>query len=135
MTWLHYSIISLIFYGIWGFTLKVATKGLNAQSLLITEMAGFTVMAVLILVFMNFKFETHPKASWWAFVAGLIAAVATIALMLALSKGKTSVVVTMTALYPIITIILSLLLLKETIDLRQGVGVLLALVAIGLIAK
>ncbi len=41
---------------------------------------------------------------------------------------------TLTALYPLITVLLSFLILHETVTLRQGIGMLLALAAIVLMA-
>jgi transporter family protein len=45
------------------------------------------------------------------------------------SKGKASVVITMTALYPLVTILLSFFFLRETITIKQGIGILFALLA------
>ena len=47
----------------------------------------------------------------------------------AVSKQKASIVVTATALYPLITIILACLILKEPITLKQGIGIIFALIA------
>ena len=50
-------------------------------------------------------------------------------------NGKIINVVTLTALYPLITIILAMLLLKEHIQLKQILGIFLALIAIVLLAS
>jgi len=50
------------------------------------------------------------------------------------SKGKASVVIPFTALYPLITIILSFTILKETITAQQGMGIVLALISMILLA-
>ncbi|MBI2654615.1 EamA family transporter [Candidatus Woesearchaeota archaeon] len=46
-----------------------------------------------------------------------------------LSKAKASILVPLTALYPIITIVLSFILLKERVTPAQGIGIVLAIVA------
>ena len=52
---------------------------------------------------------------------------------IAADKGKASTVVTLTALYPLVTLILSYLLLSESINLKQFFGVVFALIAIYLL--
>ena len=49
---------------------------------------------------------------------------------MAVVKSKISVIVTMTALYPIISIGLAYLILKEPVTAKEGVGIILAFVAI-----
>jgi transporter family protein len=52
----------------------------------------------------------------------------------ALEHGKVSVVVPLTAMYPLVTIILAVVVLKEELSPTQGIGVLLAIVAVVLIS-
>ncbi len=55
--------------------------------------------------------------------------------IMAVGRGKVSVIVTMTALYPIITIILAAVFLKEPITIKQGCGMILAVLSIVLLAS
>ena len=50
--------------------------------------------------------------------------------LLAVSKGKVSIIVFMSAMYPVITIALSYIFLHETISLKEGIGMIFALAAI-----
>ena len=69
-----------------------------------------------------------PAKLWWAVVAaGLFDSSANIFFTLALRSGSLSVVSVLTALYPLGTILLARLILKERIGKIQMVGVLLAL--------
>jgi transporter family protein len=52
----------------------------------------------------------------------------------ALDGGKAPIVVPLTALYPIVTVLLSFLVLSERISPIKAVGVVLALVAILLLS-
>jgi bacterial/archaeal transporter family protein len=65
----------------------------------------------------------------YALLAGVAGSIGSIFFYLALKKGKTSAVVPLTALYPLITLALSVLFLKEEIFGVRIVGVILALVA------
>ena len=51
-----------------------------------------------------------------------------------MSKGKASSVVTTTALYPLVTLALAFMILKEPITLKQAVGIAFAISAILLIS-
>jgi len=53
---------------------------------------------------------------------------------LALSRGKASVVVPMVGLAPLMTVVLALVVLKESINRAQVVGVVLALLSIYLLS-
>jgi drug/metabolite transporter (DMT)-like permease len=65
---------------------------------------------------------------WWAVIAaGLFDSSANIFFTLALRSGSLSVVSVLTALYPLGTILLARLILKERIGKIQMAGVLLAL--------
>ena len=50
--------------------------------------------------------------------------------LLAVSKGKVSIIVFISALYPVVTIALSYVFLHETISLKEGFGMVFALTAI-----
>jgi transporter family protein len=54
---------------------------------------------------------------------------------LALGTGKAAIIVPLTALYPVVTLMLSLLILQEKVTLLQAVGIILALVAIILMSS
>ena len=76
-----------------------------------------------------------PHSFWWAvIVAGFFDSSANIFFTLASRVGSLSVVAVLTALYPLGTIILARLFLKEKIAKTQLVGILLALAASALLA-
>ncbi|WP_267872057.1 MULTISPECIES: EamA family transporter [Moorena] len=54
--------------------------------------------------------------------------------MKAVSKGSMAIVSTLSALYPLVVIVLGLVVLHETLTLKQMIGIGFALVAIALIA-
>ena len=82
------------------------------------------------------------KATWlpsarselWGLVAGLLAAVAVLAFLLATQTGLLTVAAVLTSLYPAVTILLAALVLKEHIHRAQGVGLGLCAVAVALVA-
>ena len=79
--------------------------------------------------------EKVPTKFWWAVVAaGVFDSSANIFFTLALRSGSLSVVSVLTALYPLGTIILARIVLKERIAKVQMVGVLLALTGSAILA-
>lgn len=70
----------------------------------------------------------------YAILAGLSSAVAFIAFYIALSQRRASLVVPITSLYPVVTIILAMLLLHESINLIHGIGIAFAIAAIILLS-
>jgi len=64
-----------------------------------------------------------------ALVAGVFGGAGYIFFVKALEHGKASVVIPLTALYPAVTAIIALIILREKISLYQGIGIVLAIAA------
>ena len=134
MNWLSAAFIALFSFGIWGFFTKLAVMHIDAKSALIYQTLGVVVIGVITLGMMRFKPATDVKGFSYAFFTGIAYGVGCLFYFIAASKGKIITVVTLTALYPLITIFLAYLILKEVVSLRQGVGIGMALVAIVLMS-
>jgi drug/metabolite transporter (DMT)-like permease len=85
--------------------------------------------------------EGHPapdarrSLAWWLAIAcGVVDAAANAIMLLALRTGDLSIVSALTALYPAGTIILAAILLRERVAGVQWIGLVLALVAGGMLA-
>lgn len=133
-TWLIATFLALIIYGFWGFFPKIAVTYINPQSALIYEVAGATLIGLLTLYLVGFRPDTNPKGVLFAILTGVAGMLGTLLYFFAASKGKISVVVSMTALYPLITILLAAVFLKEPVTMKQILGMFFALVAIVLLA-
>jgi len=131
---LTYAFISLFFYGLWAFLPKMATKHLNTKSIIVYQIIGVVIFSCLIIYINKGKISFNVKGFWFAFGTGATGIIGTFFLLKALAKAKASIIVTITSLYPIIVILLAFIFLKETVTLRQGIGMGLALVAVSLIS-
>ena len=132
--WLIYALISSVLYGVWGFCSKLATNYINPKTALVYEAIGFSVLVFFVLKGEKFTLNSDIRGVIYATLVGVTSAVASLFLFLALSKGNVSVIVPITALYPIVTIIMAYFILKEPITFRQIIGLMLALVAVVLCA-
>ena len=67
-------------------------------------------------------------------IAGMLNFLGVLCYIKAVSKGSVGIISTLSALYPLVVIALGLIVLQETLTLKQVMGMGLALVAISLIA-
>jgi transporter family protein len=134
MNWFIASLFALLGFGLWGFFTKLAVLNMDSKSALVYQTVGVAIIGFFILYNMNFKPAMHPKSVFYAVLTGAAYGVGCLFYFIAASKGKIITVVTLTALYPLVTIFLGILLLKEGINIKQGVGIIFACVAILLMA-
>jgi len=134
-TWFLYALLTVFTWGLWGFFGKIASNYVKPRQALLFQTAGVLVFALLVLALENFRIEWHAAGCTWAAVAGFFAYVGFLTFFAALEQGATSTVVTLSALYPLVTILLSITFLHEKLTPREGVGIVLALIASVLLAK
>jgi drug/metabolite transporter (DMT)-like permease len=92
---------------------------------------GFIPVALLVLVLKPFKFEKSVRGISYSLGNGILAGIGGLTLFAAYrSGGNTSVITAATALYPLITVILAVLVLRERLNWLQVVGLGFAVVAI-----
>jgi len=83
---------------------------------------------------LGFKPETEFKGMAFGLLTGIASGVGCLFYLIAADKGKSMTVVALTSLYPVITIILSFLILREGIQFKQATGIAFALLALYLLA-
>lgn len=140
--WLFWSLVTIVMWGTWGLVSKIASDGVDAY----TNQLLFTVGILPLLLFATWKVFQRGKAAqaepsqgrgkgiFWAFLTGILGGVGNMAYFEAMVKGgKASVVTPVTALFPMVTVLLALLFLKERLGRVQWLGLALAFVAIYLL--
>jgi transporter family protein len=101
---------------------------------LLFQTVGVLAFAAVVLVMERFHVEWHAAGFTWAALGGFFAFIGFLTFFAALDKGNTSTVVTLSALYPVVTILISIAFLHERLTHRQGIGIVLALIASALLA-
>jgi transporter family protein len=133
-SWVWWSLLALFTWGFWGFFPKLAIRHMSSQSIIIYEVVAALAVALGCLIFVGFRPETHPRGILYAALTGVAGILGGLFYLFAMARGKVSVIVTLTALYPIITIVLAAVFLKEPVTLKQGCGMVLAVLSIVLLA-
>ncbi len=135
--WLAYSLLTIVVWGSWGVVSKIASEGVDAD----TNQIFFTIGLLPLMLIMWRSPRVRVPGSQrksgiaWAFITGILGGTGNIAFFHALViGGKASIVVPVTALFPLITVILAIALLHERISNLQKLGLAVALVAIYLLS-
>jgi uncharacterized membrane protein len=130
--WLLWSLIALLSWGVWAILSKLIGDALSAAH----SQALSTVGLVPVMVALGFSRKLSAtgnrlRGTLCAFAAGVLGSAGNIAYYHTLNRGgKAATVVPLTALYPLVTIALAVVLLKEKLNRIQIVGALLSLTAI-----
>ena len=135
--WLAFSLLTILVWGAWGAVSKVASEGVDAN----TNQVFFT-FGLLPLIALVWKSPRNRGGGagrrvgiGWAFLTGILGGTGNIAFFRALVMGgKASIVSPVTALFPLVTVILAVTLLHERVGTAQKGGLALALVAIYLLS-
>jgi transporter family protein len=132
--WFSAALISLFSFGLWGLLTKLTVMRIDSKSALIYQTIGVAIVGLVTLKLINFKPATDIKGFGFAVFTGVAYGIGCLFYFIAASKGKIITVVTLTALYPLVTIILAYWLLKEAVSIKQCLGIFLAFIAIFLMS-
>jgi bacterial/archaeal transporter family protein len=120
---------TILMWGLWGFFGKLALqKGMAPTTMFLAEVltsAACTVPLVLVLL-RNHSLSPLPT-SWNVFgvLSGAGLALGLLCYYVALEKTQASLLVPLTAMYPVVSVLLSYAVLHEKLSLHQWVGVVL----------
>jgi transporter family protein len=126
--WIAPATLTFIFWGLWGFIPKVTTRYINPTSAVVYEALIGLPVALIILVFMRFQIQTEPRGIALASITGTLGLLGALGYLVAVTRGPVSLVTAFVALAPALTILLAMVLLGETLAVRQWIGVGMALV-------
>jgi len=129
-TWILPSVCALVLWGVWGFLPKIATKYIDPKSALVFQAIGSLIVGIGVLIAFKDQIQWQTTGAFWSIVTGVFGMLGSLFFLQAVSRGKVTAIVTMTALYPLISILLALVILKEPFGIKQGLGVACALAAL-----
>lgn len=136
MNWLGFSLMAAGLWGLWGFLSKVAALQLPAGTVFLISAVGYVAVTGYLAATKGLAIPLQPGGLAAALGAGTCMAFGLFCFFKALAEGAAAnVVVPLTALYPLVTVILGWAFLREGLSLRQLAGVALALPAVWLLSK
>src|SRR5437016_5405246 len=109
--WLPAALFSLFSFGVWCLFTKLAIVYVDSKSALVFQTIGVVIVGIITLGLLNFKPATDMKGLGFGILTGIAYGIGCLFYFIAADKGKIITVVTLTALYPLITILLSYILL------------------------
>jgi transporter family protein len=133
--WLLFTILALFCFGVVGLLQKLATDLISAEATLVWLIVGFLFLEPFVYGGSS-TFHYSARSITIVVLAGVLNSLGSWAVFAAMkSGGKASVVVPLTAVYPMVVCVLAPLLLHEHITFVQGIGITCGLGAIFLLAK
>ncbi len=133
--WLWFSLLVLLFYGTLGVVQKLATNLISAESALVWSVVGFILLEPLLYSAPS-PFHYTSGALVWALVNGVFTGLGAWTLMAAMAAGgKASLVMPITAMYPLLVVLVAPVVFHESITGLQAVGVACALISVVLISS
>ena len=128
--WFLPAIFIPLVWGFWGLFPKFAVRYISPTHAMAYQVIGTMVFGIILFAAIGFRLQFEPKGIVFAILSGMFGMGGAFLYLLAVSKGKVSIIVFISALYPVVTIALSYFFLHETITLKEGLGMVFALTAI-----
>ena len=130
--WLRWTLLALLSWGGWAIMAKLigpALSGTHSQAL--STLGILPVMLALGVSRHRSTTGIRRRGVWYALAGGAVSCLGNAAYYGILRRGgKAALIVPLTALYPLVTILLAMLLLQERLNRIQQTGVLASLLAI-----
>lgn len=133
--WLLYTLLAVVCWGVWALLGKLIGDALSPA--LTQALSTIGLLPIMLVLWRTPRTQSGgqltnvARGKWFAFGAGVITCLGNIAYYDVLNRGaKASMVVPLTALYPLVTVLLAMVVLKEHLNLIQGLGLALSLAAI-----
>jgi drug/metabolite transporter (DMT)-like permease len=133
--WLVYAVVTTLFWGVWGALIEVPEKR-GFPATLGYAVWAFTMVpcAAVALAVIGWVPEHDLRSVLLGSTAGLLGAAGQLVLFDALRRGPAYLVFPVISLSPVVSVLLSVILLGETASPRAWTGIVLALVAIPLLS-
>lgn len=130
--WLTYTFMTMALWGGWGLLSKPAADRISSWQTQMISAAGLLPVIVWLGCSRQLGGGLEPRRGFGlALLSGIIASLGNVAYYQALSAGgKAAAVTPITALYPVVTILLAVTLLGERLNRIQAGGVISSLAAI-----
>ncbi len=118
-------------WGLWGFFSKLATNYTSSFTVFILSNVPILFLFPLLIIFYKNRVDFQSKPGiLFAFLSGAAGAMGSLFFYFSLKHGTGTRIIPMTSLYPLISILLCIIILKEPLSLKSGLGIIFALLGV-----
>jgi len=129
--WLWYSVLCVLCWGGWALLSKLGSREIPPETMQFLFTVGALPVGLALLIGRRGKLEKSAKGISYAVVNGILSGIGGLTLFAAYhTNGNTSLITVATSLYPMITVVLAVLILRERLTATQVLGLAFAGAAI-----
>lgn len=129
--WLLFALVTTLFWGAWGALIEIPGKaGFPVTLGYIVWSLTMIPCALVALALVKWKLEYDLKSIFYGAIIGFLGSGGQLLLFHAVMEGPAYLIFPIISLSPVVTVILSIVFLKETTTKRHWVGIVMALIAI-----
>ncbi len=128
--WLAPALLCIFCWGLWGFLVKVVSDSTSPPQQQVLFTLGMLPLAVFMLIRLGLRPDVDKAGVVYGLLNGVFTGLGLLAFYAAMQRGKAAVVGPTTTLFPMLTVVLAFVILRERLNRVQLVGVVLAVTAI-----
>ena len=132
--WLRYALLCIFWWGVFGLLAKLGSDKISPADMQVLFTGSMLPLAVAAFVTGGNKIDTDRLGVTYGVLIGVLAGLGSLAFFAAMAHGKASIVGPVTSLFPLLTVILAVTVLKERMNRVQLAGIVLALIAIAVLS-
>jgi uncharacterized membrane protein len=128
--WFWYSVLSVFSMGGWTLLAKLGTAEISAGTMQFLYPFGWVPVALACLWVRRFRLEKSARGILYGVAIGVLGGIGGLAFFAACrTGGNTSAIAAATGMYPLITVVLAVLILREKLTRLHIIGLTFAAVA------
>lgn len=128
--WLAPALLCIFCWGLWGFLAKVVSDSASPPQQQVLFTLGMLPLAVFMLIRLGRRLDVDRAGVVYGLLNGFFTGLGLLAFYAAMQRGKAAVVGPTTGLFPMLTVVLAFVILRERLNKVQLGGVVLAVTAI-----
>ncbi|MFC4245485.1 EamA family transporter [Natribaculum luteum] len=129
------AVVAMLGWGLWTVLANEATRTLEPELAMILSYTAGVVVAVGYVAVQSDPIALERTGVTYALAAGVFAGIAAVAFYAGLSAGHVGIVTTISALYFLVPAVLGVLVLGESLALKDALGIACAALAVLLLAN
>lgn len=127
--WLGNALAALLCWGLWAFFPKLALRTISPATSVFYESVGVMLTGIAVAGLLGPRLSADFHGIMYALLTGVIGTIGLYFFFTAVKTGPISVISSLTAMYPVVTVTLAVVVLHESIKPRQAAGIILAIAA------